>query len=55
MATATRLIVISDLHLGGIASYMMSNPNRLAAFIDSLPGRLAPTVPPDPTAKRPSA
>jgi len=41
MAAATRLIAISDLHLGGVAPYMMSNPERLAAFIDSLPGRLA--------------
>ncbi|MGH8572388.1 MAG: hypothetical protein ACREX8_07425 [Gammaproteobacteria bacterium] len=41
MATATRLSVISDLHLGGIAPYMMSKPERLAAFIGSLPGRLA--------------
>ena len=40
--TATRLMVISDLHLGGVEPYMMSQPQRLAAFIASLPQRLAP-------------
>jgi len=35
-------MVISDLHLGGVAPYMMSQPQRLAAFIASLPQRLAP-------------
>ncbi len=41
MANATRLIVISDLHLGGFPPYMMSNPERLAAFIDGLPEKRA--------------
>lgn len=33
---ATRLIVISDLHLGGTEPYMMSQPQQLAAFIEHL-------------------
>jgi UDP-2,3-diacylglucosamine pyrophosphatase LpxH len=34
---ATRLIVISDLHLGGKAPTMCSQPGALAAFIDKVP------------------
>jgi len=34
-------MVISDLHLGGVEPCMMSQPQRLAAFIASLPQRLA--------------
>lgn len=37
---ATRAIVISDLHLGGSPPYMMSRPERLAAFLDGLPASL---------------
>ncbi len=37
MAKPSRLIVISDLHLGGEAPTMMSQPKRLAAFIARLP------------------
>src|SRR5262245_47534318 len=36
-----RLIVISDLHLGGEMPFMMSQPAKLAAFIEGLPGRVA--------------
>jgi len=36
----TRLIAISDLHLGGVEPHMMSQPKRLADFISSLPKRL---------------
>jgi hypothetical protein len=36
-AQATRLIVISDLHLGGVEPYMMSQPQKLAAFIERVP------------------
>ena len=32
-----RAFVISDLHLGGQLPYMMSQPKRLASFIDTLP------------------
>ena len=39
---ATRLIVISDLHLGGEAPAMMSQPTRLATFIAQLPQHLRP-------------
>lgn len=39
--TATRAIVISDLHLGGSPPYMMSQPMRLAAFLDALPSKLS--------------
>lgn len=39
--TATRAIVISDLHLGGKPPFMMSRPNRLAGFLDGLPSKLA--------------
>ena len=35
-----RVFVISDLHLGGQPPTMMSTPDRLAAFIESLPSRL---------------
>ena len=38
---ATRLVVISDLHLGGVEPCMMSQPQQLAAFIASLSQRLA--------------
>jgi UDP-2,3-diacylglucosamine pyrophosphatase LpxH len=38
---ATRAIVISDLHLGGAESAMMSWPDRLAAFVTGLPADLA--------------
>jgi UDP-2,3-diacylglucosamine pyrophosphatase LpxH len=41
MRRATRVIVISDLHLGGEAPWMMSCPDRLADFIARLPARLA--------------
>jgi UDP-2,3-diacylglucosamine pyrophosphatase LpxH len=34
---AIRLIVISDLHLGGTHSRMMSNPDSLAKFLRNLP------------------
>ena len=37
---ATRLIVVSDLHLGGSEPCMMSRPDALAAFVDGLPARL---------------
>lgn len=37
---AVRAIVISDLHLGGSPPYMMSRPDRLASFLDSLPAKL---------------
>ncbi|HYO51685.1 hypothetical protein [Archangium sp.] len=37
---ATRAIIISDLHLGGSPPYMMSRPERLAAFLESLPASL---------------
>jgi UDP-2,3-diacylglucosamine pyrophosphatase LpxH len=37
---ARRVFVISDLHLGGEPPTMMSTPDRLAAFIESLPSRL---------------
>ncbi|HYV07223.1 MAG TPA: hypothetical protein VFB82_21690, partial [Blastocatellia bacterium] len=37
---AQRVIVISDLHLGGAQPAMMSSTARLANHIDSLPGRL---------------
>ncbi|MFY9556282.1 MAG: metallophosphoesterase, partial [Blastocatellia bacterium] len=40
--TAQRVFVISDLHLGGSPPTMMSTPERLARFIDSLPARLQP-------------
>jgi UDP-2,3-diacylglucosamine pyrophosphatase LpxH len=42
MQRATRLFVISDLHLGGDAPAMMSFPQELADFIDGLPGRTRP-------------
>src|SRR5258707_13258644 len=38
--TATRVIVISDLHLGGTARPMMSHPGCLADFIRDLPRKL---------------
>lgn len=38
MNTARRIIVISDLHIGGKPPSMMSSGTRLARFIDSLPG-----------------
>jgi UDP-2,3-diacylglucosamine pyrophosphatase LpxH len=34
---ASRIFVISDLHLGGDAPTMMLRPEALAAFIDALP------------------
>jgi UDP-2,3-diacylglucosamine pyrophosphatase LpxH len=34
----TRAIVISDLHIGGQKPWMMSRPERLARFLDGLPG-----------------
>jgi UDP-2,3-diacylglucosamine pyrophosphatase LpxH len=37
----TRLVVISDLHLGGVEPCMMTQPQQLAAFIAGLPQRLA--------------
>ena len=37
---ASRVIVISDLHLGGSPPYMMSRPDRLAAFLAGLPPKL---------------
>ena len=36
----TRVVVISDLHLGGSEPRMMQQPQALAAFIRALPGRL---------------
>ena len=30
---ATRVMIISDLHLGGVAPYMMSQPQHLAAYL----------------------
>lgn len=42
MGKPSRLIVISDLHLGGASPTMMSRPRDLAAFIAGLPQRLAP-------------
>lgn len=36
-SSATRLLVISDLHLGGEPPYMMSKPEILADFIDKMP------------------
>lgn len=38
---ATRLIIISDLHLGGTEPYMMSKPQQLAEFIERLPALAA--------------
>jgi UDP-2,3-diacylglucosamine pyrophosphatase LpxH len=38
--TATRVIVVSDLHLGGETPTMCSNPKALAAFVDQLPSIL---------------
>jgi hypothetical protein len=35
-----RLIVISDLHLGGSKSVMMSHPGRLVRFLRALPHRV---------------
>jgi UDP-2,3-diacylglucosamine pyrophosphatase LpxH len=40
-SSAIRLIVISDLHLGGLAPHMMSQPDQLAVFIDRLPQQQA--------------
>lgn len=40
MSKPSRLVVISDLHLGGEEPAMMSQPSRLAAFIAGLPSRL---------------
>jgi hypothetical protein len=40
-AQATRLVVISDLHLGGVGPYMMSQPQQLAAFIEGVPALAA--------------
>lgn len=37
-----RIIVVSDLHLGGHSPCMMSRPERLATFVESLPGRIGP-------------
>src|SRR3954464_2810083 len=37
---STRVIVISDLHLGGEPPVMMSRPAPLASFIESLPALL---------------
>jgi UDP-2,3-diacylglucosamine pyrophosphatase LpxH len=37
---ARRVIVISDLHLGGYTSAMMSRPGRLARFLEELPAHL---------------
>ena len=34
---ATRVMIISDLHLGGVAPYMMSQPQHLAAYLAWLP------------------
>jgi UDP-2,3-diacylglucosamine pyrophosphatase LpxH len=42
MGKPARLIVISDLHLGGESPAMMSHPKELGGFISGLPGRLAP-------------
>ena len=42
MAKPSRLIVISDLHLGGDAPSIMSHPGRLAGFISGLPKLLSP-------------
>ena len=41
MGKAARLIVISDLHLGGASPTMMSRPKELAAFVAGLPSELA--------------
>lgn len=41
MRCPTRIIVISDLHLGGSPPAMMSFPGRLAEFIAGLPGSCA--------------
>jgi len=38
---ATRMMVISDLHLGGVEPCMMSQPQQLSTFIAGLPQRLA--------------
>lgn len=40
MSNAIRVIVISDLHLGGNEKCMMSHPESLATFLYSLPQRL---------------
>lgn len=37
----TRLIIISDLHLGGVEPPMMSQPQRLAEFLEHLPALAA--------------
>ena len=42
VSKARRVFVISDLHIGGLPPAMMSAPDRLAAFIESLPSRLQP-------------
>ncbi len=39
---AQRVIIISDLHLGGTQPFMMSRPNSLASFIKSLPSLTQP-------------
>jgi UDP-2,3-diacylglucosamine pyrophosphatase LpxH len=38
--TPKRVVVISDLHLGGSQSAMMSRPGRLVSFLNGLPGQL---------------
>lgn len=38
--TASRVIVVSDLHLGGETPTMCSKPEVLAAFIEQLPSIL---------------
>src|SRR5690348_11637279 len=38
-APRRRVVVVSDLHLGGDAPRMMSRPDRLASFVASLPAR----------------
>jgi UDP-2,3-diacylglucosamine pyrophosphatase LpxH len=40
--TARRIIVISDLHIGGEQPSMMSSADRLAGFIETLPSRARP-------------
>ena len=40
MSKPARLVVISDLHLGGMSPTMMSRPKELGAFIGGLPQRL---------------
>jgi UDP-2,3-diacylglucosamine pyrophosphatase LpxH len=40
MRATRRLIVISDLHLGGDSPRMMSRPTLLASFIEGVPARL---------------